>query len=680
MKISSIISICFILTGAVIMAVSLYDGRKSYRFFKGFDNREALTVHRFNNIHHFLMFFFFLGYLAVAIAIKTQTAVIGDLFVGMIFFFGAIFVLLGIRLQSAMNSMISKRYEIAHNALAALKKEQVQLLKSNQLLAKEIQERQQAERIAREREFRLQQILSCLPIGIMIVDAKTHEIIEVNPKAESIIGASSEVIKGSPCHTFVCAARKNNCPMHISDHTSVQGEHLLACADGQQKPILKSVSRIELDGNPHFLEAFLDISEKKKLEMELQHSQNLEVIGTLAGGVAHDLNNILSGLISYPELLLMNVEENNPLKEPLERIKRSGEKAGVIVQDLLTLARQNVAIKDAVDLSQVVKEFMGSPEYEQICKRHPNVTFEFVEKSPPLVIEGSPVHMSKIVMNILTNAAESIHVKGTVKFQLDNTYLDTPLPGYDTVNEGDYVVLEIHDNGVGIAEKDLMRIYEPFYTSKVMGQSGSGLGMAVVWSAVQDHGGYIQVESILNRGTVFHLFFPAAHRLILSEADSVKKDIPRGLGQKILVVDDVEEQREIASSVLSYLGYRVQVTASGETAIEALEGDNFDLVLLDMIMEPGIDGLETYRRILKTAPNQAVMLVSGFADKDHVDEMEKLGLSKYVKKPYNIRTIADSIFTILSEGDVSENLRDNLELSLRFSGNRDSQSSVQEKC
>ena len=162
---SSIISICFILTGAVIMSVSLYDGRKSYRFFKGFDSREALTLHRFNNIHHFLMFFFFLGYVAVAIAIKTQTAVIGDLFVGMIFFFGAIFVLLGIRLQSAMNSMISKRYEIAHNALAALKKEQVQLLKSNQLLAKEIQERQQAELIAREREFRLQQILSCLPIG-----------------------------------------------------------------------------------------------------------------------------------------------------------------------------------------------------------------------------------------------------------------------------------------------------------------------------------------------------------------------------------------------------------------------------------------------------------------------------------------------------------------------------------
>lgn len=633
------------------MTISLFSGLRSYRFFKQFDSNESRTLRRFNNIHHLLMFFFLLGYVVVALAIVTQTQIIGELFVGVIFFFGAIFVLLGIRLQSAMNSMLCNRYEMASQVLRDLEREQGELLKTNKLLAKEIKERQQAETVAREREARIEQILSNLPIGTMIVDAEDLTIKEVNSMAKSMIGSTGDNIIGKPCQKFVCADNNNFCPMQISKVTSLQDEHFLTCADGREIPILKTVSQIELEGKPHFLEAFLDISDKKQLEEQLQRSQKMEVIGALAGGVAHDLNNILSGLISYPELLLMKVEQGNPLRKPLETIRHSGEKAAVIVQDLLTLARQNVTINETIDLGQIVQEFMKSPEYAQIRTRHPEVSFKLVEDNPPYTTDGSPVHMSKVVMNLLTNAAEAISGKGQVLLKLEKKNINKPLPGYDTVKEGDYIHLTIQDNGRGISPKDLDRIFEPFYTNKAMGHSGSGLGMAVVWNTVKDHRGYIHVESTPEKGTTFFLYFPATKRKSTPAPDRDKAVSPQGKGQSVLVVDDVEEQREIASSMLTYLGYNAQVAKSGETAIALLKEQKYDLVLLDMIMEPGIGGLETYKQLIEIVPEQKVILVSGYAEMDSVEEMKDLGLVRYIKKPYTLHNFADSIQSVFTDAD-----------------------------
>lgn len=194
------------------MTISLYYGLNSFSLLKTFDSEEIKTLKRFYGIHHALTFFFLLGYLAVAAAISSQTDVIGDLFVGIIFFFGAIFVFLGIRLQAAMNAMLQTRYKMAQKALHELEQEQAALVETNRLLETEIIEREQAETIARERESRIVQILSNLPIGILIVDAQNLTITDVNPAAEAMIGSTKEQIVGHPCHKFICDADKKAVP------------------------------------------------------------------------------------------------------------------------------------------------------------------------------------------------------------------------------------------------------------------------------------------------------------------------------------------------------------------------------------------------------------------------------------------------------------------------------------
>jgi len=383
--------------------------------------------------------------------------------------------------------------------------------------------------------------------------------------------------------------------------------------------------------------------EKKRLEVQLHNARKMEAIGTLAGGVAHDLNNILSGIVSYPELLLMDIPEDSPLRKPLLTIQNSGEKAATIVQDLLTLARRGVATLKPVNLNDVIIEYLKSPEYIKMKSYYPEV--KVVNRLEPdlLNISGSHVHLSKTVMNIILNAIEAIQVTGEINVSTKNRYIDKPVTGYDYIVEGDYVVLSVSDTGIGISPEDLERIFEPFYTKKVMGRSGTGLGMAVVWGTVKDHNGYIDVQSSIGKGTTFKLYFPVTRMELLKEKSRLSIEEYMGKGETVLIVDDVEEQREIASRMMKKLGYNVVSTSSGEKAVEYLKHDKADLLILDMIMEPGIDGLETYRQILKLHPGQKAIIASGFSETDKVREAQRLGAGDYIKKPYAIEKIGTAV-------------------------------------
>ena len=243
----------------------------------------------------------------------------------------------------------------------------------------------------------------------------------------------------------------------------------------------------EIDGQNIVLGIARDVSERKRLETSLHKAQKMEAIGTLAGGVAHDLNNVLAGLVSYPELMLMNMPEDSPYRQYILKIQKSREKASAIVQDLLTLGRRGVAITEVVDLNDVIAEYLKSPEHEKLQSYHPGVHIETHLEKDVLNILGSSTHLSKTVMNLISNAAEAMPEGGKIAVSTENRYIDRPIRGYDDVKEGDYVVLTISDTGTGIAPEDIEKIFEPFYTKKKMGRSGTGLGMAVVWGTVKDH-------------------------------------------------------------------------------------------------------------------------------------------------------------------------------------------------
>jgi len=389
-----------------------------------------------------------------------------------------------------------------------------------------------------------------------------------------------------------------------------------------------------------------DITERKKeeekrrkLEATLQRSEKMEAIGSLAGRAAHDLNNVLSGIVGYPDLLLMQLPEESPLRRPILAMQKSGEKAAAIVQDLLTMTRRGVVTTEIVGINDIISSYLQSPEHEKLLSYNPETGIKTALETDLLNISGSFHHISKCVMNLVSNAAEAMPKGGSISISTENRYIDRPVSGYESVDEGDYVILTISDTGTGIHPDDLDKIFEPFYSKKVMGKSGTGLGMVVVWGTVKDHNGYIDVNSNVGKGTRFTLYFPATRQEKTKNEKSLDIEDYMGKGESILIVDDVSGQRKIASTMLTRLGYTVSTVSSGEEALEYLKKHSADLIVLDMIMEPGMDGLDTYRKIIKLHPEQKAIIASGFSETERVKEAQSLGAGQYVKKPYTLQNI-----------------------------------------
>ncbi|MCJ7772770.1 MAG: response regulator [Desulfobacterales bacterium] len=392
-----------------------------------------------------------------------------------------------------------------------------------------------------------------------------------------------------------------------------------------------------------------DISERKEAEKvlwekeeKLTRLKKMESLGLMASGIAHDLNNILSGIVSYPDVLLFKLPKDSPLRKPIETIKESGLRAAAVVSDLLTVAKGVAAGIEVSNLNMLIEQYLNSPEHKNLKRTRPDINFR-TELDPNLLnINGSTIHLKKVLMNLASNAADAIENKGTVVLSTTNCYLDEPLKGYDDIQIGEYILLKISDNGIGMSPEHLQRIFEPFYTKKILSRSGTGLGLAIVWNTVKDHDGYINVTSD-HEGTEFEIFMPATRKELDHQRHQVPFEEYLGKGEKILVVDDEKNQRDIACDLLNQLGYRSESVSSGEKAIEYLEKNSVDLILLDMIMPGGLSGNVTYQKITHIYPQQKAIIASGYAETDAVKETQKLGAGKYIKKPYTLEEIGIAI-------------------------------------
>ena len=546
--------------------------------------------------------------------------------------------------------------EVRHDELAGIarrfSKMADEISKRERSLQKEVAERKRAEDKIRKSEASTRAILHAIPDIIFQFD-RDGRFVDMRGDSENLavtpdqcIGRRIEHVMPRDIARIFCqqlartfeteGVRMFEYDLSIKNDLRHYECRLLAVSDDLALGMVRDIS-----------EQVTTAVEKKRLLDQLQRAQKMEAIGMLAGGVAHDLNNVLSGLVSYPELILMDLPEESPLQEPIRTIQASGERAANIVQDLLTLARRGVSVAEIVNLNQVIHEYLQSPEYQNLRSYHPDFHLEMDLADDLIDISGSPVHLAKTVMNLISNAAEATMTAGIIRIETGNRYIDTPIKGYDDIEEGDYVMLRVTDNGIGIADKDINRIFEPFYTKKVMGRSGTGLGMAVVWGTVKDHHGYIDIQSTQVQGTTVTIHLPSTkeHRMRASASEPV--EALKGAGERVLIVDDVKEQREIATEMLSRLGYDVASVSSGEAAVDYLRAQRVDLLVLDMIMDPGIDGLETYRRIIQIQPGQRAVITSGFSESDRVHEARKLGADAYVKKPYRFETIARAVRDVL---------------------------------
>ncbi len=523
---------------------------------------------------------------------------------------------------------------------------------SNCRLEEEIREHRTTEKALRQSEARYRTIFENILDMYFKVEADGR-VSEISPSGVRLLNYSSpEEMVGKHFAQDVCGDARQ---AQRFEESLLETGHLshyemdLVRRDGSLVPVeVKARVLTDETGQPvgkqgmvrDITERRLARAERQQLEEQLVRARKMEALGLLAGGVAHDLNNVLTGIVAYPDLMLLDLPPDSEFKEPLEAIRSSGQRAAAIVQDLLTLARRGVRQTNVLNINHVVSEYIRSPEYYKFQNDYPGVQVE-IDLSPDLLnIRGSEIHLRKTLANLITNAAEAQPDGGKIMLSTQNRYVDQPIKGYDTINEGDYALLRVADQGIGILPQDIDRIFEPFYTKKVMGRSGTGIGMAVVWGTIQDHKGYIHVDSQPSVGTAFELYFPVTREDIRPDREVVHLDEYLGNGETVLIVDDIEYQREIASCMLEKLGYETDTVGSGEAAVDYLQHHHVDLLVLDMIMDPGIDGLETYRRILSFKPDQKAIIASGYSEGRRVKQALRLGAGAYIRKPYTLSKIA----------------------------------------
>jgi two-component system cell cycle sensor histidine kinase/response regulator CckA len=479
---------------------------------------------------------------------------------------------------------------------------------------------------------------------IWTMDAQ-HRVTFVNSAVSRILGFSPKEMIGRSANEFFSNSHTDFTGL-LEKNSQLSCETILLHKLGHPVDVDISITRINSFSKTanEFQGLIRDISQKKQQEREAHRikekkaqAEKLESLGILAGSVAHDLNNILSGISTYPEVLLMDNTLDPKIRQGLSLIQDSGKKASAVVSDLLTVSRGSSAQKEILNLNTMIEKYLQAHDFQEVKQTYPNVSIDVQAEPELLNMNGSYIHLEKTIMNLLINAVEEVAEKidAQVDIITENNFIDPSTPEYENMAPGEYVLLKIKDNGSGIPSSHIKKIFDPFFTKKEMGKSGTGLGLTVVWNAVQDHNGHIFVSSD-KTGTCFTLLFPAVRQAISEKSDPFTIDEIKGQGEFILVVDDLKEQQKIALTILDSLGYTAKAVDNGYAAAELIKSSPVDLVILDMIMTPSISGLETYQMIKKIQPDQKAIIASGYSESSDVIQVQKLGAGSFVKKPYTI--------------------------------------------
>lgn len=372
-----------------------------------------------------------------------------------------------------------------------------------------------------------------------------------------------------------------------------------------------------------------DITEKKRLEDQLRQAQKMEAVGQLAGGVAHDFNNILTAIVGYAQILNMMEREDDLKREYLEHILTSCEKAARLTQGLLAFSRKQVMNLTVTNLNHVVKMV------ETFLKRviGEDIEFETGLSEKVLMVKIDPLQIEQVLMNLATNARDAMPDGGVLKINTDLVKLDDHfIRAHGYGSPGSYAILSISDTGEGMDEETRKRIFEPFFTTKGVGK-GTGLGLSIVYGIIKQHHGFINVYSEPDRGTIFKIYLPLATEMT-REKGPIEAFPPTGGTETILLAEDNAEVRKVTGTVLAQFGYRVIQAVDGEDAVNKFMGNKeaVQLLLLDIVM-PKKSGKDTYDEIRRIRPGIKVLFTSGYMmDMAKNKEILEEGLD-YISKP-----------------------------------------------
>ena len=528
--------------------------------------------------------------------------------------------------------------ERRHHLEELVEERTAELATANEQLQQEITEHKQAAEALRESEERLKTILDSMQTGVVITDAEEHTIVDLNPAAIEMIGAPKEQIVGHVCHKFMCPTEMGRCPVTDLGQTVDRSERVLINANGESVPILKTVILIILNGRKYLVESFLDITEHKRMEEELLKVEKLESISVLAGGIAHDLNNLLTGVMGNISLARL-YEESVKKDERLAEAEKASMRIRGLTHQLLTFSKGGAPILQTAAIGDLLESSAT------FTLRGSNVRCEFSISDDLCAVAIDEGQMNQVINNLIINARQAMHDGGTVKIHAENM---TIIEGYDLPLEpGAYIKVSVEDEGIGIPEEHIQKISDPFFSTK---QTGSGLGLANAYYIIEKHNGYITVESQLGVGTIFHIYLPASPEgILIVEAEEEKKPI---IGEgRILMMDDEDIIRELASDMLTNLGYEVITAVNSAEAIKlyrgAMEsGRPFDAVILDLTVPGGMGGKESIQKLMEIAPDVKAIISSGYSNDPILANFREYGFKGAVAKPYEIRELSEILHRV----------------------------------
>jgi len=388
-----------------------------------------------------------------------------------------------------------------------------------------------------------------------------------------------------------------------------------------------------------------DVTHEVQLQTRLQEAQKMEAIGTLAGGIAHDFNNILTSIIGFAELAMLKLPEGDETRSDLDYVIKSGYRARELVKQILSFSRRNEQDLKPVQIHLIIKEALKllRASLPATIEIHQNVEFEFD------VVLADPTQIHQVLMNLGTNAAHAMQESGGV-LEVSLTELDldsVAVSQYPGLNPGPYLELSISDTGFGMDKAVMERIFDPFFTTKNRGE-GTGMGLSVVHGIVKSHGGFIFVNSELEKGTKFHVFLPVIEKTVASE-DQTEEAMPKG-NERIMFVDDEVMLVTMAQEMLEFLGYEVVVRTSSIEALEAFRAqpDKFDLVITDKTM-PQMTGFDLAKELREIRPDIPIILCTGFSETIETEMAKAMSINAYIMKPLAMQEMASAVRKVLDK-------------------------------
>lgn len=532
------------------------------------------------------------------------------------------------------------------------------------IAVRDIRERKQALRALRESEQRYRVLLDTCPDGITVTDLEGRVLMS-NQQAAAIEGYDD------PAEAMRCASDAfariapedrerafRNAELALETGKISRIEYSVLRKDGGRVPVELNVSLLtDDDGAPSgFIGVIRDVTERKQAEAErarlqarLQDAQKLESLGLLAGGIAHDFNNLLVGMLGGASLALHELGPDHPACSHVAQVETAALHGRELTGQLLTYAGKACLDWQPIDMSILVEEMVGLAALS-VSKRAAVVT-DLANGLP--TVEADPTQIRQVVMNLLTNAAESLpDAGGTISLRTRVAVLDDDalagLDGGAELEPGRYVVLDVADTGCGMGESVSRRLFDPFFSTKL---TGRGLGMSVVFGIVRSHGGAISVDTKAGAGTTIAVWLPASDRsAVVSAAEQVDDGVakaPTGAGS-VLVVDDERAVRDVVKSILDAAGIDAVAVDSGPRAVERLrdEPDRFAAVLLDATM-PAMDGAETSRALRRINPQVRILFSSGFAEHDLADGLRLEPGDGFIQKPYRMAEFLAALDEVL---------------------------------